>query len=602
MSHANSLHNEPVAANAKWLLWAGFMAILAAGVGFALRAGMLDNWQREYGFSATEGGQIMGMGLSGFCFGIIIGGVIADKIGYGKLVIAAFLFHMLSAFITFGAAVDVDATQQTQAYYALYWGSFLFAVANGTLEAVANPLIATLFPHNRTHYLNLLHASWPAGLILGSLLSWLLDDQLEWHWKLQLALYLIPVVIYGVMFLGQSMPKSEASKTGLSIGQMFSDVGFLGGALVSVFLAMFFAQSLGLGSAGYAIGIGVLLAMLLLTHTHSPRGDTIVPLGAFLLFSLFVAHALVGAVELGTETWLPNTTGNILTSEQGKILLVWTSFVMFALRFCANFIEKKIGISPIGILLLSSILACVGLVLTSHVDSFWAAMLALTVYGVGKTFFWPTMLAVGSDRYPRTGAIAISIMGGVGMLSAGLIGGPGLGYAKDRFTGEVLKAEDAAVYEEFTSESKPASFLFFSEVPAPAVANVQGKVTDARKILEEGGVEPLDEDELDEMTSVERKAVTEEYERKSAIEESLIEAGVLTKGEEGDPDDAVACLTDPERKAYLASIEGDRRMLRADAFIPAAMAVIYLLILLYFKSIGGYKVVHIDAGKGNGHG
>ena len=63
-------------------------------------------------------------------------------------------------------------------------------------------------------------------------------------------------------------------------------------------------------------------------------------------------------------------------------------------------------------------------------------MFALTVYGVGKTFFWPTMLAVASDRFPRTGAVAISIMGGIGMMSAGLIGGPGLGYAKDRFAAE----------------------------------------------------------------------------------------------------------------------------------------------------------------------
>ncbi|MGE0378845.1 MAG: hypothetical protein AB7Q45_25865, partial [Planctomycetaceae bacterium] len=86
-----------IAPNAKWLLWAGFMAILAAGVGFGIRGGILDNWGAEYGFSAGELGKIGGAGLTGFCFGIIIGGVVADKIGYGKLVIAAFLFHVLSA-------------------------------------------------------------------------------------------------------------------------------------------------------------------------------------------------------------------------------------------------------------------------------------------------------------------------------------------------------------------------------------------------------------------------------------------------------------------------------------------------------------------------
>ena len=57
-------------------------------------------------------------------------------------------------------------------------------------------------------------------------------------------------------------------------------------------------------------------------------------------------------------------------------------------------------------------------------------MVALGIYAVGKTFFWPTMLAVASDRFPRTGAVAMSIMGGIGMLSAGLIGWPGLGYCE----------------------------------------------------------------------------------------------------------------------------------------------------------------------------
>ena len=163
MSNA-TISNEAIAPNARRLLLGGFMAILAAGVGFAIRGGILDNWGREFGFTGAELGAIGGAGFSGFCFGIIIGGVVADKIGYGKLVIAAFAFHCLSAFITFGAGAGM-AKETVYAY--LYWGTFIFALANGTLEAVANPLVATLFPNNRTHYLNILHASWPAGLQIG---------------------------------------------------------------------------------------------------------------------------------------------------------------------------------------------------------------------------------------------------------------------------------------------------------------------------------------------------------------------------------------------------------------------------------------------------
>src|SRR5262249_45127671 len=156
--------NVTAVANARRLLYAGFLAILAAGVGFAIRGGILANWGAEFGFTGQQLGDINGAGFTGFCFGIIIGGIVCDRIGYRKLVVAAFAFHVLSAVVTLGAS---PTQPQATAYALLYWGTFTFAVANGTLEAVANPLIATLFPGNRTHYLNILHASWPAGLVLG---------------------------------------------------------------------------------------------------------------------------------------------------------------------------------------------------------------------------------------------------------------------------------------------------------------------------------------------------------------------------------------------------------------------------------------------------
>ncbi len=529
-----------VAPNAMRLLWAGFMAILAAGVGFAIRGGIFDNWQAEYGFSATQLGAIGGAGFSGFCFGIIIGGVLCDKIGYGKLVAAAFVLHVVSAVVTFGATKD-------SAYIMLYWGMFLFALANGCLEAVANPLVATLFPNKRTHYLNILHASWPAGLILGGALGWILDDRIKWAWQNQLALYLIPTLIYGVMFMGQSFPKSEAAKKGLKLGDMLKDVGILGGLIICFLLSMFLGDVLKplVGDetakyAGYTVGVALLIGIGAITNFS---------IGSVLLFVLFIAHALVGAVELGTDGWIQNITGNILSSEQGKILFVFTSALMFLLRFCADFIEKKIGISPVGILLVSAILACLGLNLTSRIDAFAGAMIALTVYGVGKTFFWPTMLAVASDRFPRTGAIAISIMGGIGMLSAGLIGSPGLGYFKDRYSAESLKEANSALYE--TSKSAdPSKFLVFPDAEA----------LDGKKL--------------------------------GAAQENLIKA----RGEGLLGEAALAKLSADERALVEASISGDRKTLVADSAIPATMAVIYLILLIYFKSIGGYKPVTIEAG------
>src|SRR5437867_4155991 len=347
------------APNARRLLFAGFMAILAAGVGFAIRGGILANWGAEFGFTGQQLGDINGAGFTGFCFGIIIGGVVCDKIGYGKLVVAAFALHAASAFVTLAAS---PAQAQMTAYNFLYWGTFIFAVANGTLEAVANPLVATLFPEKRTHYLNILHASWPAGLVAGGFAGAFLGETLHWHWKSQLVLFLIPTVLYGLMFLGQHMPKSEAAQRGLSFGDMFKDVGVLGGLVVCLLLGLFMKNALGIPNAvSYGIAAVLLVVVAVLTRFS---------IGAWLLFTLFVAHALVGAVELGTDGWIQNITGNILTPTQGKILFVFTSALMFSLRFCADFIEKHLKLSPIGLLFICSGLAVIGLRMVSGIETF----------------------------------------------------------------------------------------------------------------------------------------------------------------------------------------------------------------------------------------
>jgi len=528
----------PIAPNANRLLWAGFMAILAAGVGFAIRGGIFDIWRSKYGFTGLDVGLINGAGFTGFCFGIIIGGVIADKIGYGKLVIAAFLFHVLSAVVTFGVA---DDTAPRTAFTLLWAGTFIFAIANGTLEAVANPLVSTLFPNNRTHYLNILHASWPAGLVLGGLAGAYLGEELKWGWKEQLALFLVPTAVYGLMFLGQRFPKSEASEKGLKLGDMLKDVGVLGAAVIGLFVGLFVFYSLSdllygftnveffnKGTPWMTVSIGAGVAVWLLFSGLSGFA-----MGSWLLFVLFVTHALVGAVELGTDSWAQNITGNILTPQQGKILFVFTSALMFVLRFCAHFIEKNLKLSPVGILLVCSLFAVVGLNAVSAIQTFGGALGALAIYAVGKTFFWPTMLAVVGDRFPRTGAIAISIMGGIGMMSSGLLGSPGLGYFKDRYAGDELRTAAPEVAKNYEA-SKDSSFLIFPDA----------RGLDGKKIGE-----------------IKAKPVAERSEE--------------------------------ETKVLEADVRGDRRTLIADSAIPATMAVIYLLLLLYFKSIGGYKPVHI---------
>jgi hypothetical protein len=309
---------------------------------------------------------------------------------------------------------------------------------------------------------------------------------------------------------------------------MFRDVGILGAAVACFLLAKFFAdifkESAHADLIGYAIG-GVLLFIV--------AAITRFTLGSVVLFVLLVTHALVGAVELGTDGWIQNITGNLFTSEQGKYLFIWTSAIMFGLRFCAHFIEKTLKISPVGLLFMCAVIACIGLNLASGMQTFTVALMALGIYAVGKTFFWPTMLAVIGDRFPRSGAVAMSISGGIGMLSAGLIGGPGLGYCKDRFAGEELKKADPAVYEEYKAP-KVSKFL---NIESTSVVGLDGT-----KLGEARDAKP-----------------------RSPQQQMVIEADQ----------------------------RGDRSTLKADAYIPATMAAIYLLLFLYFKAIGGYKPVHL---------
>ncbi len=532
---------DAIAPNAKRLLWAGFTAILAAGVGFAIRNGINAAWAAEFGFTNLQNGLIGGAGFSGFCFGIIIGGIIVDKIGYGKLVVTAFLLHVLSAVVTLMPSAEMG--QQT-AFLLLFSGTFIFALANGTLEAVANPLVATLFPHNRTHYLNILHASWPAGMILGALITLAVGTQ--WSWKAQLALYLIPTIIYGFMFFGQSFPKSEASSKGFSLGEMMKDVGILGSSVAGFLLYLFTRDALGgnilaglTGSEFFtsgswnivsmAVGLGFVLWVAVITKFA---------IGHWLLFMLFLAHAILGSLELGTDSWIENINGTILTPELGKILFIFASAMMFGLRFSSHWIEAKLKLSPVAILFVCSLFAIAGLYLAAGAGGVTAAFIAMFIYSIGKTFFWPTMLAVVGDRFPRTGAVAMSIMGGIGMLSVGQLGGPGLGYGKDRFTTEHLTENGQSAVLEANKSEKPSKWLGFKEVTA----------LDGKKIAE-----------AKEVKEAERT---------------------------------------PEQKAMVAAeIAGSRKTLRYDALLPCGMGLIYLLLLFYFKSIGGYRPLTVDEAK-----
>lgn len=534
------MNNEGIAPNANRLLYAGFMAILAAGVGFSVRSGVLGQWAEQFGFTMTELGTITGGGFTGFGIVIILSSFIADKIGYGKLLISAFVLHAISAVLTLATPAFFASGGKDAAYWCLFSAMFIFSIGNGICEAVVNPLTATLFPKEKTKYLNILHAGWPAGLVLGGLASYFMAATTNEagevvskavDWKIQMSLFFIPVLIYGVMLLGQKFPKSEASTSGLTVGQMFK-------------------------------------------YCLTP-----------LMLVLLILHALVGYVELGTDSWIAKITGSIMASPQkGLMLFVYTSTLMFALRFVAGPIVHKL--SPLGLLAVSGVLGCLGLTLLSSAEGVLMCVVATTVYALGKTFLWPTMLAVGSERFPRGGAIALGLMGGVGMISAGMLGGPAIGFKQDYYATEKLRETSPPAYERYRSvdkEGKPQENTFFGF----KVVGLDGAkvyvLEDEGKDLKKAGENLAKEGKTDENHAALQKWWN------SASQFALTKAD-----KEARKKDPKAVPPKDDDTVKEAGLYGGRMALKITAIVPAIMAAGYLLLMLGFKARGGYKALHVN--------
>ena len=152
------------------LMIASFLTLVAAGMGFAARGAAGPAWA-EMGIGPGDFGAIMGAGFLGFGFVILGGGVLVELFGYKKLLLLAIVLHFVSAGMLYIAPgmyegwVEADAAASTNVQNLLYWSVFLFSICAGLYEAVINPLVGQLYPEDQTHYLNVLHAGWPGGLM-----------------------------------------------------------------------------------------------------------------------------------------------------------------------------------------------------------------------------------------------------------------------------------------------------------------------------------------------------------------------------------------------------------------------------------------------------
>jgi MFS family permease len=389
------------AGNGNRLFLGSFLILVAAGMGFSARGAILRTWGAEFGFTQSELGVITGFGLTGFGLTVLFFSVLTERLGYGVLIALTFAFHTLSGLITLAAVPIFHAFGKEGVFWCLTIGTTLFAVGNGASEAAINPLIAVLHPLERTHRLNILHAGYPGGLILGAVLGVLLQGA---RWEIILLTYLAPTALYGFLMFGQKFPASQARKHSMGMSTMLKDF-------------------------------------------TSP----------ILLFLLFLM-ALVGFVELGTDSWIQNITGSLMADpKKGLYLFIGTSTMMFVLRFVAGPIVHRI--SPLGLLMCSACFGATGLFLLSEAGAKFnlggpmlAASAAAAVYGIGKTFYWPTMLGVVAERFPRGGAYTLGAMGCAATLSAGLLGGPAIGFMQDYFASHDLERKAPAAYERYRAD------------------------------------------------------------------------------------------------------------------------------------------------------
>ena len=402
------------------LFAACFAAIIATAFCFVLRALVIDDWGIAFALTETQKGELLGVGLWPFSITIVLLSLLIDRIG----------FRVAFGFACACHVVGLGVLLCAHGYWSLYLGTFIMALGNGAVEAAANPLIATVYSHDKPRWLNRLHAGWPGGMILGGVLAMALGAA---NWRLKVALMAAPIAVYAVLLLPRRFPVSERVASGVAYRAMLAEAGFLSAAVIIALMMLEVARVASLPPWATVAVIGVLTAAYGVYARSAGR-----PLYVILVLLMIP----LATTELSTDSWI----ASLMTPEMNRLglqagwVLVYTSAIVFVIRIFAGSLIKRV--KPLGVLALASAAAAGGLFLLSGAAGL-ALLAAATLYGIGKSFFWGTSLAVASEQFPRGGAVTINVLAGAGMLAAGVVGSVMLGAAQDHATVEALARWDA---------------------------------------------------------------------------------------------------------------------------------------------------------------
>ena len=520
----------------KWLFMGCFIALVTTAFGFITRVFLVDTWSVAFNLDQAQAGRLLGIGIWPFFVAIIFFSLMIDRIGYKIAMIIAFIGHMAWGLMGYWAYQELQLGNTDTAYGLLYWGSLIFALGNGTVEAFINPVVATMFNKNKTKWLNILHAAWPGGLVLAGIIVIGMGNV---AWWIKLVIIVVPALLYFIILIRQKFPPNERVAAGVSYKEMLQEFGVGGAALVAFLVVLQLFDFFGPGPEDYLmrysfIGIGILMVVTFGWYVRS-LGRPI------LLFLCFIIMPLA-TTELGTDSWIQSIMQGIADNKgfDAGWVLVYTSVIMLVLRLFAGSILHRV--SPLTLLVISSILAIFGLYFLS-ISTGWLIFAAATLYGLGKTFFWPTTLGVVAEQTPRGGALTLNAVSGIGMLTVGMLGAPIIGAFQSNSQIDELQASQEL------AQIAPAALL-----------------TDGKVDL------PLQEETI--------------Y---SVIDYETVNSNEFEK--------ALSSVSDKDKITGLVEelkTKGTQRALAKVIVFPVIMLICYLILIFYFRTKGGYKPIELN--------
>ncbi|MFR9499767.1 MAG: MFS transporter [Rikenellaceae bacterium] len=381
------------------------LALLVTSLTFAMRAKIEEVFGPVseggvFGLSKEAIGYAFGPAFWGFTIAMVLGGFFIDIIKTKRVVWAAFAFHFIGA-IAFIIADDKQS---------LFLANVLLGLGNGFVEAAFNPLITTIYPDNKTTMLNRFHVWFPGGIVIGSILAYFMMDAVELNWQIYVGVLFIPLIIYGILFLGQRIPETERVASGVTYKAMLNAIGAPITVISSMALMIVLAVDLVKLSEGWMY-LAMICTMLLIACVEVGIRKTkiIFPI-------MFVLMLLTSASELVTNQWVNALLAGVGVSPM--LILALITGVMAVGRFFAGGLVHRFN--PVGVLLISSILTTIGIYTLSLAASPTMAMLASVVFAIGVAFFWPTMLGFVAEYIPRSGALGLSLLGGAGNVAVAM--------------------------------------------------------------------------------------------------------------------------------------------------------------------------------------